>query len=215
MSETKRVADWELIERHYRAGIKTLRQIATEGGVTEGAIRKRAKRDQWSRNLKAKIQARAEDLVRKEMVRKPGTQLTPITEKETVEVNAQATAMVLVMQKGTIARSHRLLLSLFDELELTTGNRELFESLGKMLDESGPDQSGSIKADKINEIYRKVISMPGRFDCAKKLVEMIEKTVRMEREAFGIDSQPDGDGQGLEAKFMAIIKAKEFNGCTI
>lgn len=56
--EAKPKADWELIERHYRAGVLSLRQVANEGGVVESAIRKRAKRDGWVRNLNAKIQHR-------------------------------------------------------------------------------------------------------------------------------------------------------------
>lgn len=41
--------DWERIEGDYRAGILSLREIAEAGGCTEGAIRKRAKRDGWDR----------------------------------------------------------------------------------------------------------------------------------------------------------------------
>ena len=43
--------DWERIELDYRAGIKTLRQIADENGISHGAINKRAKRDGWERDL--------------------------------------------------------------------------------------------------------------------------------------------------------------------
>jgi hypothetical protein len=43
--------DWERIELDYRAGVKTLRQIAAEHGITHGAINKRAKRDGWERDL--------------------------------------------------------------------------------------------------------------------------------------------------------------------
>ncbi len=46
----KPVADWERIALDYRAGIKTLRQIAEEHGITHGAINKRAKRDGWERD---------------------------------------------------------------------------------------------------------------------------------------------------------------------
>ena len=35
--------DWEKIELDYRAGIKTMRQIADENGITHGAVNKRAK----------------------------------------------------------------------------------------------------------------------------------------------------------------------------
>lgn len=48
---TKTAPDWEAIELDYRAGIKTLRQIAEENGITHGAINKRAKRDGWERDL--------------------------------------------------------------------------------------------------------------------------------------------------------------------
>ena len=41
--------DWERIELDYRAGVKTLRQIADEHGISHGAINKRAKRDGWER----------------------------------------------------------------------------------------------------------------------------------------------------------------------
>ena len=63
--EHKQVSRWERIEPDYRAGIKSLRQIAAEQGISEGATRKRAKRDDWSRDLLERIQDKAEQLVRK------------------------------------------------------------------------------------------------------------------------------------------------------
>ncbi|MEF6554079.1 hypothetical protein U9906_09785 [Escherichia coli] len=42
--------DWEAIESAYRAGILSLRDIGDKYGVTEGAIRKRAKKFDWVRN---------------------------------------------------------------------------------------------------------------------------------------------------------------------
>ena len=35
--------DWEAIETAYRAGVMSLREIASLHGISEGAIRKRAK----------------------------------------------------------------------------------------------------------------------------------------------------------------------------
>lgn len=62
--------DWEAIETAYRAGVMSLREIAAQHGISEGAIRKRAKRDDWSRDLAAKVKERADDLVRKAEVTK-------------------------------------------------------------------------------------------------------------------------------------------------
>jgi hypothetical protein len=49
--EAKKHVDWELIERDYRAGIKTLRQIGEERGVSHVAIVKRSKIGGWERML--------------------------------------------------------------------------------------------------------------------------------------------------------------------
>lgn len=57
------------IELDYRIGIKSLHQISGECGVTEGAIRKRAKRDHWTRDLSEMIKMKADFLVRKDAVR--------------------------------------------------------------------------------------------------------------------------------------------------
>ncbi len=48
-AKPKTSPDWERIELDYRAGIKSLRQIGEEHAISEGAVRKRAKRDEWER----------------------------------------------------------------------------------------------------------------------------------------------------------------------
>ena len=42
---TTKQPDWEAIERAYRAGLLSIREIASTQGITHGAINKRAKRD--------------------------------------------------------------------------------------------------------------------------------------------------------------------------
>ena len=50
----KRNINWEKIELDYRAGIKTLREIADEHGISHAAVNKRAKRDLWVRGSNSK-----------------------------------------------------------------------------------------------------------------------------------------------------------------
>jgi len=60
----KPAPDWEKIEADYRAGVLSLREIADANpGVNHVAIARRAKRDGWSRDLSAKIRAKADALV--------------------------------------------------------------------------------------------------------------------------------------------------------
>jgi DNA-binding Lrp family transcriptional regulator len=67
----KAAVDWQSIETLYRAGALSIREIAKTHGLSDGAVRKRAKRDGWDRNLTAKVNAkvRSELVVRSEEVR--------------------------------------------------------------------------------------------------------------------------------------------------
>lgn len=47
--------DWEAIETAYRAGVLSLRDIGEQYGVTEGAIRKRAKKFGWVRKTGTQV----------------------------------------------------------------------------------------------------------------------------------------------------------------
>ena len=59
MSEKKTAPDWERIEIEYRAGVQSIRQIAQAFGVSDGAIRKRAKTQEWTRDLNGKNQGKS------------------------------------------------------------------------------------------------------------------------------------------------------------
>ena len=63
MATGKKDIDWEAVEFHYRAGIRSLKSIGAEFGVSDAGILKRAKRDGWSRDLAAKIRAKADSMV--------------------------------------------------------------------------------------------------------------------------------------------------------
>lgn len=116
----KRVIDWEVIEQDYRAGMKTLRQIATDHKVTHGAINKRAKKESWVRNLREKIKARADDLVSKAQVSKS---VSKLTERDIINSNAQVIRDVLLNEREDIKRLARI--SETFELELESYQEDL------------------------------------------------------------------------------------------
>lgn len=74
--------DWEAIESTYRAGVMSFWEIAPQHDISEGAIRKRATRDDWSRELNAKIKARSDDMVRKQEVRRQVRTETSLSERK-------------------------------------------------------------------------------------------------------------------------------------
>lgn len=188
--------DWERIELDYRAGIKTLRQIADEHGITHGAINKRAKRGGWERDLSAKIQAKADALVSKAAVSTPVSAESKIAEREVIEANATAVASVRIAHRRDIQRTRRITMALLEELEQQTGSdtAELLSRLGDLM--RSPDDKGM---DRLNDLYHKVISLPGRAKTMKDLGESLRVLVVLERQAFGMPDKPEGEGDARGA----------------
>lgn len=184
----KRAIDWEAVELQYRAGIRSLKDIGAEFGVSDAGILKRAKRDGWTRDLSAKIKAKADAKVSADAVSAEVSALTKVAEREIVEANAELQARVRREQRKDIQRSRKLVMSLLGELEHQTEHRELYEQLGELM--YAPDEKG---VDKLNEIYRKAMSLQGRTGTMKSLSDSLKTLVALEREAFGIDGGKDDD----------------------
>ncbi|MEB8232617.1 hypothetical protein NGI09_13860 [Klebsiella pneumoniae] len=179
--------DWEAIESAYRAGLMSLREIASQHGISEGAIRKRAKRDDWSRDLAAKVKVRADDLVRKAEVRKQVRTETALSERVLIEATAEVVAAVRMEHRGDIRRAREITNALFDELGAECADVDSLRKLGELM--LSPDENGR---DKLNEIYHSIISMPERVKAVKALSEALKNLIGLERQAYDIDG-PEGD----------------------
>jgi hypothetical protein len=188
----KAAPDWERIEADYRAGILSTREIASAAGVSHTAINKRAKKDGWVRDLKARIQAKAEELVSRREVSKEVSSQQAATERQIIEANAERIAQVRGEHRADIQRVRALALNLLGELEGQSASLEDLAALGEML--RNPDENGQ---DRRNDLYLKIISTPSRIDSAKKVAETLKNAITMEREAYGLDDkkpeQPPGE----------------------
>jgi hypothetical protein len=190
--EKKPAPDWERIEADYRAGLLSVREIASAHGISHAAISKRSKRDGWTRDLSKRIQDKAEQLVTTRTVTSEVTTEQAVTDRAIVEANAEVIAGIRLAHRKDISRSRTLAMALLGELEQQTGNLELFEQLGEML--RSPDDKG---IDRLNDLYQKVISTPGRIDGMKKLAETLKNLIGLEREAYGLKIGEDGGGEDV------------------
>ncbi len=215
MTDPKTGPDWERIEGDYRAGVLSLREIAAkDGNVTEGAIRKRAKRDGWTRDLKAKIDARAEDLVRKQAVRNQSTHeggcapsaVDKATEREIIEANATQIAKVRDEHRVDIrrARNHaNRLMSALEGLEIAEA-----PSVAATLAKAGTETSGSSGEPPVTA------SMKEHTIWLRTLAETLKVLVGLEREAYGLAhfTDPPTTPQDIDpiqgAKAIAFILAR-------
>lgn len=202
MIETKKAPpDWERIELDYRAGVLSVREIGVDGGVSHTAIQKRAKREGWTRDLAAKIKARADELVAKREVAKLVASGNEATERVIIEANAERIAQVKGEHRANAGRSRDIVLKLLAELEHQTGHGDLYERLAELLidptDEEGEANEAAKKRQRDRmEAFNRAMSLGNRSGVMKSLAESLRITVAIERQSYGLDSDtsPD-DGQ--------------------
>lgn len=178
--------DWEAVQELYRVGVASLRAIAAQHHCTEGAIRKRAKKESWPRDLKAKVKAKAEELVRKSEVRKTVRKGQAVTETMQIAAAATLQADIIIRHRQDIPAARKLVSKLFTELELQTDGIDLLRELGEIMRAEGKDGQ-----DKRNDLYNKIISLSGRSTTLKSLVDSLKVMIGLEREAFGLDDAPE------------------------
>ena len=198
----KPAPDWEKIEADYRAGILSLREIAeAHPGTNHVAIARKAKREGWSRDLSAKIRAKADALVTERTVTADVTAERRVSERDIIDANAQAIVSVRLAHRKDIQRSRSITMRLLEELELQSGreNAELLEQLGELMRRE--DDRGQ---DKLNDLYRKIISLPGRAKTMKDLGESLRVLVTLERQAFGLDDKDTKPQDALTTLLQSI-----------
>lgn len=194
--------DWEAIESAYRAGVMSIREIASQYEITHQAISKRAKKEGWERDLKAKVKARAENLVAKREVASLVATEKAISERQLIEANAEVIANVRMEHRGDIRRARELTNNLFDELSAECADVPALRKLGELM--FSPDDNGR---DKLNEIYHSIISLPERVKSAKALSETLKNLVGLERQAYGLDDvQPNKTASQLSELMNDLSK---------
>lgn len=197
MATTRKPVDWDALEPHYRAGVRPLKDLGEEFGCSDAAIVKHAKKHGWTRDLAGKIKAKADAKVSAAAVSAEVSAQKAANEQAVVEANAEVQFQVRMRHRADIKRLRDLFDNLLQELVAETADPDLFNELGEML--RSEDDKGQ---DKRNDLYHKVIGRSARVEDAKKLTDLFEKLVRMERQAFGID---DGSGdQAYEEMLQAL-----------
>ena len=191
--------DWERIEAEYRAGVRSLREIAADHPNTNHvAISRKAKKEGWTRDLSERIRKEADARVTRQAVTVDVTADKP-SDEDVIAANAQAIVNVKLSHRKSITRKRTLVDKLLAELEGQTDENGLFEQLGELM--RAEDDKG---VDKLNDLYKKVISLPQRIDGMKKLAETLKILISLERESFDIVPAPTPTDTALSSIAKAI-----------
>lgn len=192
--------DWDALAPHYRAGIRSLKDIGAEFEVSDAAIIKHAKKEGWTRDLKGKIKAKADAKVSAATVSAEVSAQTKITEALTVEVESTVLARVRLAHRSDIGKGRALAMKLLSELEHQTEHQELYEQLADLLAPIDDEQSERAKerSIKLRQAFERATSLPGRTKTMKDLADTLRTLVGLEREAYGLSSGDEGGSSDFE-----------------
>ena len=183
------MVDWEVIESKYRIGIQSVRQIAEQHGITHAAIIKRANRDDWPRDLNAKMQTKAEELfIRKHKTREQKVTKTCIQPSSLVTIEVTGASMkadIMGSHAGSLDRMRRLGAILMDELEAQVLSRAPLAEMLKMADIESAAKDAAFK----------ILSTPGLIRQYKELADVeVSCRMAMERKLFKLEEfKPVGE----------------------
>jgi hypothetical protein len=176
-------ADWEAIEREYRAGQLSVSEIARQHGLSHTAINKRAKANKWERNLVEAVRQAAEAKLVSDGV-------SAETSREIVETAAARVVSVVRSHRSDIQTAREEASALLAELRDTRLN----------LDVIGDEIAASGEAPNAKRLMRQAVSLPGRAATLRELSNSIKNFVGLERQAFNIDPKgtdaPDPKNKG-------------------
>lgn len=185
---TKEAIDWEYVQTEYRFGSLTIRALAAEVGVSEGAVRQRAKVNGWVRKERA--------TVRRMIVDRANEVILPhITEPDPARVAAiaQRGADVLVRHRETASIMAGLLTKLVSQLNDATDEEKEFSSALEEYFELKAASNPLMAA-----VYRKqctdalaAISLGSRSKAMLALVSSADKLVGIERKSWSLDDDSD------------------------
>jgi hypothetical protein len=110
----KKQIDWEAIEREYRAGQLSIREIARQNDISDASIRKKAKKEGWERDLSEKIRQKTNnELVRIEV----RDQMRTSNTREIIEEAAARGVEVVRSHRKMISRLLEIGGNIMQELE--------------------------------------------------------------------------------------------------
>ena len=204
MAGLRKPVDWEAIHNDYRVGIKSLRMMASEYGISHVSIKKRADKESWSSDLVAKIHVAMQARLNRAMVNSMVNSKTQVSDKTLIEVAAETQTSIILEHRRVIGRIWVTLMSLLAELETLTCHNRLFEELGELM-------KGELGQDRCDELYNRIIELPMRIAAMKKLVEILKMLIGLEREAFGIDGRTGVDDRINSSISVSFVSGSDRN----
>jgi hypothetical protein len=194
-------ADWDAVERDYRTGKFTLRELEAKHGPNNASISRKAARSGWTQDLSAAIkQATNTKLIESLVVAEcsKGQQKTADTVLAAAELNKD----VILSHRHGLKRITGIKALLLDQIEQAAENMQSLAEVIEMV--RNPDDNGM---DRANDALKKAMSRSTLVDDLKKLADVDEKVRKGEREAFDIGTTEEDAAMADASRYTDTERA--------
>lgn len=180
-AQPRRRVDWEAVERDYRVGKLTLREIAEKHGATAGRICQVAKEKAWSRgDLQKTVNAATQALLVAEQVNGEVNRVKQGL-NDAVLGAAELNKQVILTHRQRVKKAADVVMRMLEELDRTTTNQEALEQLFEM---AGSDMDERALAN-FRQQFRDFMRLHARVASAQKLTAALRDAQNLEAQAFG------------------------------
>lgn len=204
---TRQRVDWEAVERDYRTGRFTLRELADIHRRSAGQICRRARAEGWVQDLREVVRQATSAAIIRDLA---STATTGAQQNATQQVLAAAEVIkdVILRHRKDAATARVVTNELLAELQATTMKPlELQRLLSTTADHLTPERRAEVlrQFGDLLKLHTRVASM-------QKLSDAIQRTQTLERRAFGIgdeDTSADALDSMSESDLVAEIERLE------
>lgn len=183
MAIKRKQLDWERIEEEHRAGRLSVCEIARRNGCSEGAIRKKAKKFGWKRDLVARVNKEVRNrVVRKDGLSSSGKEIR--TDREIIDAAAEIGADIVLTHRKKILKGRETVIVLLDHLATSLEFQPEIEETIESSDHLSVTQQARLFD---------AVSLPVQSRVAVNLATAMKTFVTLERQAHNLDATGDND----------------------
>lgn len=178
---TRSKIDWDAVERDYRTGKFTLRELEAKHGVSYAQISRRSTKEGWTKDLREVIRQATDAALLHETVMEAQKDAT-----ETVVVAAELNKRLILGHRHDLQATRDVASALLGELSRAALLAEDQEVLAQVL--AGPGAK-PVEEFRARAAVAKALSVTARIGSVKQLADAFDKLQVAERRAFGLDDK--------------------------
>lgn len=184
-------ADWEAIEREYRIGQFSMRQLAAKHGIATSSITRRVKKYGWTQDRTEELRHRTRAALSAEAAAQRND-----PDEGYLDAAVATNVEVVRSHRRDINQARRVMNIMMSELEDASSTKKITELLEGLL------SSGVMGSDDAADI-RKALTMQNRSSVLVNLSNVLNRLIPLERAAFNIDEQ--STGKSYEDRLRELI----------